>query len=229
VASRDRRTSASYRALIGHWELSSFLARGMHRSILCDRFGPDRLELQPRNNDRLELRIGGNLLKGRQWLLAQFRPSNRNARTSIAHPTVAGLRARVADEGLPIIAAPLIRARKFLRLDRCRIEATRIASRRRSDAIRLLGSEIIFAAARAVGAGRGHIPRCNHRTVSTSETNSMGDFERTELRQVASFMGLGSGARGVAGELHLQGGEHGLGAGGRADLNRHRDEVEPAG
>jgi hypothetical protein len=42
-------------------------------------------------------------------------------------------------------------------------------------------------------------------------------------------MGLGSGARGVAGELHLQGGECGLGAGGRADLDRHLDEVEPAG
>src|SRR5215471_18722552 len=40
---------------------------------------------------------------------------------------------------------------------------------------------------------------------------------------------LGSGARGVAGELRLQGGEHGLGAGGRADLDRHPDEVEPAG
>jgi hypothetical protein len=104
-----------------------------------------------------------------------------------------------------------------------------IASRHIPAAIRLLGSEIIFAAARVVGVGRGHIQRCNHRTVSTSETNSMGRFERMELRQVASFMGLGSGARGVAGELHLQGGEHGLGAGGRADLDRHPDEVEPAG
>jgi hypothetical protein len=136
---------------------------------------------------------------------------------------------RFADEGLPIRAAPLIQAGKFLPLDHCRIDATKIASRRLPDAIRLLGSEIIFAAARVVGAGRGHIPRCNHRTVSTSEPNSMGCFERMELRRVASFMGLGSGARGVAGELHLQGGEHGLGAGGRADLDRHLDEVEPAG
>ena len=31
------------------------------------------------------------------------------------------------------------------------------------------------------------------RTVSTGETNSVGCFERMELRQVASFMGLGQG------------------------------------
>ena len=52
---------------------------------------------------------------------------------------------------------------------------------------------------------------------------------RDGKRQVASLMGLGSRARGVAGEFHLQGGEYGLWAGGRADLDRHLDEVEPAG
>jgi hypothetical protein len=42
-------------------------------------------------------------------------------------------------------------------------------------------------------------------------------------------MGLGSRARAVAGEFHLKGGEYGLWTGGRADLDRHLDEVEPAG
>ena len=42
---------------------------------------------------------------------------------------------------------------------------------------------------------------------------------RDGKRQVASLMRLGSGMRGVAGELHLQGRECGLGAGGRADLD----------
>jgi hypothetical protein len=112
--------------------------------------------------------------------------------------------ARVADEGLPIRAAPLIQAGKFLRLDRRRIDAT---SRRWT---------------------RPHSTLQPSNGLQ-SDTNSMGCFERMELRQVASFMGLESGARGVAGELHLQGGEHGLRAGGCADLDRHPDEVEPAG
>ena len=58
---------------------------------------------------------------------------------------------------------------------------------------------------------------------------SLGIDQRDGKRQVASLMGLGSRARGVAGEFHLQGGEYGLCAGGCADLDRHPDEVEPAG
>jgi hypothetical protein len=53
---------------------------------------------------------------------------------------------------------------------------------------------------------------------------SLGIDQRGGKRQVASLMGLGSRARGVAGEFHLQGGEYGLWAGGRADLDRHLDE-----
>jgi len=82
------------------------------------------------------------------------------------------------------------------------------------------------------GAGSGRLYLIGQACVDEARRHRVTRTARTVRdgkRQVASFMGLGSGARGVAGELHLQGGEHGLGAGDRADLDRHPDEVEPAG
>jgi hypothetical protein len=94
---------------------------------------------------------------------------------------VISLAARMGDERSPVLADPFIEAREFLSLDRCRITATKVARWRVPDAIRLPLAKIVFGAAHIVFAGRPDIPRCNHRTVSTSETDSMGCFERMEL------------------------------------------------